>query len=176
MINRIETERLIIRPLINEDAKSLYEGLKEFEVAKNLTVPYPYTLEHAKSFIESSLKEENKNYKFAIVLKSTGEVIGGTTIDFYKNPDKVKGGIWLNKKYIGYGYGTEAWRARAKFAFEVLGVEQLENGFFDFNEASKKMQLKVGYKIIGEKENFSQSLNKKVTEIVTLLKKEDLIL
>ena len=39
----ITTERLILRPYKSSDINDLVEGLNDFETAKNLTVPYPYT-------------------------------------------------------------------------------------------------------------------------------------
>ena len=173
MKNIIETERLILREWKENDAQSLFEGLSNFETAKNLTVPFPYTLDNAKDFISRHLKNSLKSFTFAITLKETGEVIGGTSLDFYPEINKYKGGIWLNQKFTGFGYGTETWIARAKFAFEELKVNELENGFFEFNEISKKMQQKIGYKIVGKRDNFSQALNKPVTEIITILTKED---
>jgi len=79
----------------------------------------------------------------------------------------------LNKKYHSKGYGTEVWIARAKFAFETLNLNELENGYFEHNEISWKMQQKLGYKIVGKTINFCPALKKEVVEIVTSLTKED---
>ena len=46
---------------------------------------------------------------------------------------------------------SEQKRARIKYAFEVLGLRRLENGYFKENEKSHKMQLKFGYKDEGIK-------------------------
>ena len=167
----LETERLILREWKLSDINDIVEGLNDFETAKNLTVPYPYHIKDAQEFIEKHAKHKDDSYYFAIELKSSAKVIGGTNINIVE--DKVKGGIWLNKDYQGKGYGTEAFTARAKFAFECLGATELENGFFDFNKKSWHMQEKLGYKIIGEKKHFSPTLNQEVTEIVTNLQKND---
>ena len=42
----------------------------------------------------------------------------------------VGGGIWLNEKYQKNGYGTEAFSARNKYCFDVLGLRRIENGYF----------------------------------------------
>ena len=169
----IETERLILREYTLSDVDDLVEGLNNFDIAKNLVVPFPYNKSHAESFINKNCKHTDKNYSFAIQLKNNNKVIGGTSLEFNEQLQKFKGGIWFNQKYIGKGYGTEVWKARAKFAFETLKLTELENGFFDYNQASWHMQEKVGYKIVGKKTNFCPALNKEVVEIVTLLKKED---
>lgn len=170
---KIETERLILREWQSTDISDMVEGLNDFDTAKNLTVPFPYKKEHAESFINKHLKNNKYNYYFAIVLKNTNKVIGGTSLEIKNEINKNKGGIWLNKKYHGKGFGTEVWIARAKFAFETLNLDELENGFFDHNEISWKMQQKLGYQIIGKTTNFCPALNKEVDEIVTNLTKEN---
>ena len=87
--------------------------------------------------------------------------------------DKYKGGIWLNERYTSKGYGSEAFIARANFAFDVLGLEEIENGFFEYNEKSFKMQRKIGYKIVGKTTNFCPALKKEVVEVVTKLTKNE---
>ena len=142
----IETERLILRQYKLEDANDVVEGLNNINVTKWLAgAPYPYTKEDALHFIKKSL--DNKLYNFAIVLKSENKVIGGTqltNIDLHNGT--AGGGIWISEKYWSKGYGSEAFGARIKYAFEVLGLRRLENGYFKDNEKSHKMQLKFGYK------------------------------
>ncbi|MBE7075053.1 MAG: GNAT family N-acetyltransferase [Clostridiales bacterium] len=169
----IETERLILREWKLSDISSMVEGLNNFDTSKNLTVPFPYTKEHAESFINKHLKNDENNYYFAIVLKDTNKVIGGTSLEIKTDINKNKGGIWLNNKYHGKGLGTEVWIARAKFAFETLNLNELENGFFEHNEISWKMQQKLGYKIVGKTINYCPALNREVVEIITNLKKEE---
>lgn len=170
---KIETERLILREWKLSDKFDMVEGLNDFDTAKNLTVPFPYKIEHAQSFIDKHLKNDKYNYYFAIVLKSENKVIGGTSLEIKNDINKNKGGIWLNKNYHGKGCGTEAWTARAKFAFEILNLNELENGFFKYNEVSWKMQQKLGYKIVGETINYCPALSNEVVEVVTKLSKED---
>ena len=142
----IETERLILRQYKLEDVEDIVEGLNNINVTKWLQgAPFPYTKEDAVHFINKSI--DNNLYNFAIVLKSENKVIGGTqltNIDLHNGT--AGGGIWISEKYWGHGYGTEAFGARIKFAFEVLGLRRLENGYFKENEKSHKMQLKFGYK------------------------------
>jgi ribosomal-protein-alanine N-acetyltransferase len=169
----LETERLILRPWKYEDAKDLVEGLNNLEVSKWLAfVPYPYTLEDAKKFIEFTFN--SGNYEFAIVLKSENKVIGGTALAHIKD-NSAGGGIWLNRKYWGKGYGKEAYGKRVEFAFNDLNLEKLENGYFKGNEKSFKMQESLGYKRNGINKNkyVSRSTGKVEDEYKTLLLKED---
>ncbi|MBQ9659053.1 MAG: GNAT family N-acetyltransferase [Clostridia bacterium] len=173
----IETDRLILRQWKIQDVNDVVEGLNNLNVTKWLAqVPYPYTEEDAKSFINKSI--ENNLYNFAIVLKEENKVIGGTqltNISFVHGT--AGGGIWLNEKYQGQGYGTEAFGARIKYAFEELGLRRLENGYFKENEKSHKMQLRFGYKDEGirRKKFISQSTGKYEDEYITGLLREEWI-
>ena len=108
-------------------------------------VPYSYTESDAPNFIEQVQKQdESKNISFAIVLKAENKVIGGTEIiNINKKDGTAGGGIWLNEKYQKNGYGTEAFCAKIKFAFEELGLRRMENGYFPENYSLEKMQKKI---------------------------------
>lgn len=167
----IETERLILREWTLDDVPDQVEGLGNFETAKNLITPFPYTVENSIAYISKHLKNNPESYAFAVELKGTKKVIGGTSLDL--RDGRYNGGIWLNEAYTGKGYGTEVWLARAKFAFEVLNVDKIENGFFEFNTRSRQMQEKVGHIIVGKSIKFCPALNKEVGEILTELTKEN---
>ena len=173
----IETERLILRRYELSDADDVVEGLNNINVTKYMAfAPYPYKKSDALEFINNSI--ENNLYNFAIVLKSENRVIGGVQL---RNIDYVQGtahgGIWINEKYQGKGYGTEAWGARIKYAFEVLGLRRLENGYFKGNIKSWKMQDKFGYKNEGikRKRYISLATGETVDECITGLLKEEWI-
>lgn len=173
----IESERLILRSWTLDDVNDLVEGLNNLNVSKWLAgAPYPYTEEDAKNFINNSI--ENNLYNFAIVLKSENKVIGGTQLSNINYVHGIAGGgIWLNEKYQGHGYGTEAFYLRIKYAFDVLGLRRLENGYFPENIASKKMQYKLGYKDEGirRKRFLSQATKEYMDECITGLLKEEFI-
>ncbi len=167
----IETERLILREWTLDDVPDQVEGLSNFETAKNLTVPFPYTTENSINYISKHLKNTYEYFAFAVELKETHKVIGGTSLEL-RNGQHGNGGIWLNEAYTGKGYGTEVWIARAKFAFEVLNLDKLENGYFEFNNRSKHMQEKLGFKPFGKFSNYCPALKQEVVEIRGRLTKE----
>ena len=173
----IETERLILRSWRVEDANDIVDGLNNINVSKWLAgAPYPYTYDDALYFINNSI--ENKLYNFAIVLKSNNKVIGGTQLtNISLSNGTAGGGIWINEKYWGNGYGSEAFGARIKYAFEVLGLRRLENGYFKDNEKSHKMQLRFGYKDEGiRRQRFvSRGSGKIEDEYITGLLKDEWI-
>jgi RimJ/RimL family protein N-acetyltransferase len=153
---RLETKRLILREWKKGDVEDLVEGLGNLGVAKWLAfVPHPYTEKDARMWIRSCIKNakagtDSRSHEFAIELKSEGKVIGGVSLNRI-NPfhGTAGGGIWLNAKYQGNGYGSEAFGEKIRFAFEDLKLRRLENGFFGRNRASLDMQKRFGYRIEG---------------------------
>lgn len=176
----IESKRLILRNWKDEDIDDLVEGLNNINVAKWMAgVPFPYTKKDAKSFIEIAKNQDEKvKISLAIVLKENNKVIGGTELrNINKKDGTAGGGIWLNEKYQKNGYGTEAFSARIKYAFDVLGLRRIENGYFANNEKSKKMQEKLGYKHEGirRKKYLCLATNEYADECITGLLKEEFI-
>ena len=82
MVMKIESKRLILRNWEDGDVKDIVEGLNNIEVAKWwASVPFPYTEDDARNFIERAKNnDENVKMLFAIVLKESNKVIGGTEI------------------------------------------------------------------------------------------------
>ena len=173
----IETDRLILRRWNMGDIDDMVEGLNNLNVSQWLAgAPYPYTVEDAKAFIGKTI--ETNAYNFAIVLKSENKAIGGTQLTNISLANGTAGGgIWINEKYQGQGYGTEAFGARIQYAFEVLGLRRLENGYFKGNERSHQMQLRFGYQDEGirRKKFVSKATGKVEDEYITGLLKEEWI-
>ena len=179
---RLETKRLILREWNKRDVNDIVEGLNDLEVAKWLAfVPYPYTKKDAEEWINFCIKGAKKgknrdSYEFAIELKSEKKVIGGISLNrINKFQGTAGGGIWINAKYHGHGYGTEAFGERLKFAFNKLRLRRIENGFFKENKSSFKMQKRFGYKIEGiRREGFRCKADGKIKDeyITGLLRKD----
>ena len=177
---KIESKRIILRKWEDGDVEDIVDGLNNIEVAKWMAgVPYPYTENDAKQFIEHTKgQDENVRISLAIVLKANNKVIGGIEIrNINKKDGTASGGIWLNEKYQKNGYGTEAFSTRNKYCFEILKLRRIENGYFRGNEKSRRMQLKLGYKDEGirRKKFLCLATNEYVDECITGLLKEEFI-
>jgi RimJ/RimL family protein N-acetyltransferase len=155
---RLETERLVLREWKEEDTNDLVEGLNDLNVSKWLVfAPYPYTRKDAEEWIRycSSLAGNGKDrdaYEFAIELRSEKKVIGGVSLQkINRFQGTAGGGIWINATYQNNGYGTEAFGAKLRFAFDKLKLRRMDNGFLEGNTPSFKMQEKFGFKIEGKR-------------------------
>jgi RimJ/RimL family protein N-acetyltransferase len=179
---QLETKRLVLREWRKGDVKDLIEGLNNLDVSKWLAfAPHLYTKKDAEEWISRCRKDARKgkerdSYEFAIELKSERKVIGGTgLIKINRFQGIAGGGIWLNAKYHRKGYGSEAFDARLRFAFDGLRLRRIENGFFKGNTFSSGMQKRFGYRIEGMKRKayICMADGKTKDEYLTGLLKED---
>ncbi len=164
------------------DVEDLVEGLNDLKVTRWLAfAPHPYTKRDAVAWVRNCLKNARKrgerdSYEFAIELKAEKKVIGGTSLSGINSfQGTAGGGIWINSKYHDKGYGSEAFEARLRFAFDKLKLRRIENGFFKGNPSSYEMQRKFGYKIEGVRRKGlrCRADGKLRDEIITGLLKEE---
>lgn len=177
----IDGKRILLRSWQDDDVDALTEGLNNINVSKWLAaIPHPYTKQDAEEFIHYAkhTAENAGNIMLAIVLKERGKVIGGTSIEsINKRNGTAGGGIWLNEKYQGSGYGTEAFSLRIQYAFAELGLRRIECGYFPENKQSEKMQKKLGFQNEGirRKHYLCLATHEYVDECITGLLKEEFI-
>ena len=62
----------------------------------------------------------------------------------------VTSGSWLGREFQGRGYGTEMRAAILALAFDGLGAQVAESGYFEGNEPSARVSEKLGYVPNGE--------------------------
>jgi ribosomal-protein-alanine N-acetyltransferase len=92
---------------------------------------------------------------FAIVFKKNNKVIGSLGVEKYGLEDKLTEfngyygreiGYVLSKDYWGKGIMPEAVGAVISYLFNDLNLDFLTCGYYDFNNQSKRVQEKCGFK------------------------------
>ena len=147
---RIETKRLILREMTENDLPALRKILQDEEVM--------YAYEHAFSE-EEVIKwfENQRRYRedgfglWAAVLKDSGEMIGqcGITYQDLGNERVPETGYLFQKKFWHSGYATEAAQACNRYAFDVLGMAEIYSIIRDNNLPSRKVAERNGMEICG---------------------------
>lgn len=149
---KLETERLILRPLKDSDAADLYPIINDPEVSNNLLVPHPFPKSRMLPWIrerrEALLNKER--YMLAVVPREIGKAIGicgliGISWE-HMNGEMI---YWIGKPHWGKGYITEAGRELLRFGFEDLGFERISVGCFTRNKASSRVIEKLGFAFEG---------------------------
>ena len=149
----IETERLLLRYLREEDTHDIYENINsDKEVLRYFLDRYvekesEMTLGRTISYCLNA-----KRYLFAIVLKETNETIGMilqcSTPDIYNQSSEI--GYAIGRKHWNKGYVTEAAKAMIEFLFSH-GVHKVMACHLVGNDASKRVIEKLGMSFEGRR-------------------------
>lgn len=151
---RIETDRLILRRYVIEDADAMYKNwASDSEVTKFLTwQPHP-SVEVSRGIIENWLKEysDEKYYQWAIVLKANGnEPIGDiSVVQMNEDISMVHIGYCLGRAWWRRGIMSEALKAVMDFMFDTVEVNRVESRHDPMNPNSGKVMQKCGMKYEG---------------------------
>ena len=156
----IETNNLILKAQTMDEQKYLWSILMIPEVNKYyLTVP-TFLREKLKDwstqekyYIEEMMHANDLDvYKWSVFLKETGECIGRVTCheahdeDDNINDPEIRGvGWYIDPKFHGKGYGTEAARAMIDFMFNEVGIKEIRTGAAIDNPASWKIMERIGF-------------------------------
>ncbi|HLW31337.1 MAG TPA: GNAT family N-acetyltransferase [Aequorivita sp.] len=147
----IETDRLLMRDLMIEDAQSMFEMDSDAEVHTFLGNKPIATLEEAKKTIDFIQKQyiENGIGRWAVVQKESGEFIGWSGFKLVTDVVNEKTGYHdlgyrFIKRYWGKGYASETAIASLHHGFTELGFKEIV-GIADVSHtASNSILKKVG--------------------------------
>ena len=143
----LETERLILRPWLETDAKDLYTYAKDPEVGPPAGWPPHESEEQSRQIIRDVLSAPET---YAVCLKD-GTAIGGIGLKMGENTtltdreDECELGYWIGKPYWGQGLIPEAGRALLQYAFQELGMRAVWCGYYEGNDKSSRVQEKLGF-------------------------------
>ena len=143
-------ERCELRPFLPEDAPSLAEMANDITVWRNLRdlFPHPYTLEHARGFIEHTLSQSPTPHRAIVV---DGLAVGTIGLKLGTDVERISAelGYWLGAPYRGRGIMTEAIRAFTDEAFETFSLTRIFALPFAHNVPSCRALEKAGYVLEG---------------------------
>jgi len=140
-VGRIETERLIIRPISIDDAQDVFEWASDPVVNKYMPYPLHENVCQAQEWI-NSLQGRNE---FVFCAKNSGEVIGGGSMSYKEEYQAYELGYNLKRKHWGFGYATEASKAMIQWAYENLGAHDFFARHANANYASGNVIKKCGF-------------------------------
>lgn len=153
IMKRLETERLALRPLAEDDIEDFYEYLSDPELCRMY-----YGLAGS---VDRSTAEQiftsfcNGEKTYALVYKQEQKMIGHVIVTALELPEQeveklsaLKGvtvAFAVSAKYQRQGFVTEALHEVIRELFTVRGYDYIHCAYFDFNHASAKLQEKLGF-------------------------------
>lgn len=141
----IETPRLRLRPIVQEDAEAIariggHPNVAPMIVAATVPWPEPQVLR----FIERFRWRGRLGFRMALELPKTGKVVG--TIGVSPVPHVF---YFLDPAYWGQGLATEALRGFVTAIQGRFGLTEIGADCFDDNLASQAVLRKVGFEHVG---------------------------
>lgn len=142
----LETPRLLLRKFTPDDADALEKVIGD-PVAM-VWYAAPFDREGVETWIRRNLDryEREGHALWALVLKSTGEMIGdcGCVTQEVEDQTAIEIGYHVRRDHWGNGYATEAARACIDFAFEKLGAPRVISMIRPGNISSRRVAEKNG--------------------------------
>lgn len=152
MLPIIETARLILKPFKEEDAQSVYELAKSYELYKStLNIPHPYEPQMALEWIQTHevAHEETGMIALGAFIKETDTLVGTFSLGFLPKTKNGEIGYWIGEPYWNKGYASEAAKALVDYGFAQLKLNRIYGRYLTFNPASRKVMEKIGFEFEG---------------------------
>lgn len=143
----LETERLILRPLLITDAQEIFDNwASDPDVTKFMTYNTHKNIEITQAWLQELEQSiDSEDYDWGFVRKEDGKLIGSGGI-YYKEADASYAmGYNIMKKCWHQGYTTEAAKAMIAFGMEVLKASKFTANHAKDNPNSGKVMEKVGF-------------------------------
>lgn len=149
------TERLIIRMPRPGDGKVVYAAIK---ASKNELQPWmPFAQkEQSEEDVELNIRSSyisflnREDLRLLVFLKDTGEFVASSGLHRINwSIPKFEIGYWIDSRYSGKGYMTEAVKGIADFAFSQLNAKRLEIRCDAKNTKSRAIPEKLGFSLEG---------------------------
>lgn len=137
----LETDRLILRPVVLADAADMHEYASDEETTRYV-FPRHVSLAITRAVIADYFMSKPLG-KYAVVLKETGKMIGTTELKHAEQPT-AELGYALNKAYWGQGIAAEAASALVALSFDKLGMIRVAALHDVRNPNSGRVMEKIG--------------------------------
>lgn len=153
----IETERLILRNLVEEDYERLYLLDSNSEVMKYIGMPTLSKVEESKEVVKMIMQqyEEYGVGRLAVIEKESGLLIGWSGLKLNTSEvNRYQNFYELGYRFLpetwGKGYATESGKASLDYGFNDLKTEIIYAYAHSENLASNHILTKLGFEKTGE--------------------------
>lgn len=149
---QIDENLKLILP-INTDADEINRVVRENLEELKLWMPWvtnDYSIETARDFIKTNLREFAENNTFAAAVVSDKKIVGTIGLHHLNKENKsVQIGYWLDKNAQGRGIVTKCSKALINYAFETLKLNRIQINCNVANIKSRAIPERLGFKLEG---------------------------
>jgi len=149
----LEDERVLLRPLVQEDAESLVPFVQNEPILWKYALTPIATAQDLEQYIATALasKKDRLSYPFIVFDKTLNKYVGSTR--FYDIQANFKttqlGYTWYSESVWGTGLNEHCKFLLLKFAFETIGFERVEFRADNRNKRSIAAMQKIGCTVEG---------------------------
>lgn len=143
-------DRIFIKNNLSKD------NIDDLKKARKIFMEQLSDWERQKTFYEKKIEciesgEDSQKYTWSIFLKGTDIVIGQITCQPKDNkPENIRDVGWfIDPKYQGQGYATEAALTVLDFMFNKVEITDILTGAAEINPSSWKIMEKLGFEFVG---------------------------
>jgi len=152
----LETRRLRLRPLRDDDAPAIASGINNLNVSRNLArVPFPYHMADAQAFIALQRTFDPRTKVCGIAFRCAPDELIGVISYEWRAHEPFELGYWLRECCWGLGLMKEAAAAMVGQAMSQAGASELQAYYHDGNVASARILQGLGFEITGQRLSFS---------------------
>ncbi len=150
----LETERLLVRETVEEDAEAFVELYRDPQVSRYMEPlmgcvgELPHNMEALREHISAYRKNMYGFYEFGIwtvIEKTTGQIVGRAGIEMHEDAKEPDLGYMIGANWRRKGYATESCQAVINYAYEELGLTSLLAFVQPANKASLGLCEKLGF-------------------------------
>ncbi|MBS2211817.1 GNAT family N-acetyltransferase [Carboxylicivirga mesophila] len=155
---KLQTKRLIIRPIDADDATALFKYRSDKE-ANQYQGWIPETIADAEAFIAKVAKQVNVPdtwFQLVLIEPATQQIIGDVGLHFFDSDNQqVEIGCTIDKTFQGRGFATEALEVVVDYLFNHLSKHRIITSIDPANSSSIKLVERLGFR---KEAHFVQSL------------------
>lgn len=151
MLPILETERLILRPLTEEDYEACFNWCGDPRVNTFMLYPLYKKAEDVKEWLKTTNKDE-KQIDYGFVLKENRKLIGSGGIYYHPEKDFWSIGYNLSYDFWGKGFTTEAISKIIESGKERFGFSEIYGTCAVENHGSRHVMEKLGMTFFGDTE------------------------
>ena len=151
-VPQLESERLIYKKIVPENAGDMYEYSKLDEVTKYLLWTPHISLTQTEKYINLLQKKyaNGSFWDFGLTYRENGKFIGTCGItSFDDETETIEIGYVLSPDYWGKGLAPEAASTVMRYCFESFGAKRICGKFIEGNNGSMRVMMKRGMTLEG---------------------------
>lgn len=156
---RLETQRLILRPLVEADAEELWPYVSDPALPRMMSWAPHVDIEQTRAFLRGQADALLAGSGVTWGIVHADRVVGLISLDDITwqfrawRIDRAEVGYWLAPALWNQGLMTEATIEVMRFSFDRLGLHKLTISCLAENHASRRVIEKCAYRFVGRNED-----------------------